>query len=288
MKVYTHSNKAHTDEVLACALCHLLYQKRGSKGEFEIFRVIKEDLPSTLEKGDFIVDIGEVYNGVDRFDHHQDALDVKGECAATLVAKTFFPTLVEDPIWGPLLNRVAIQDNQGLKVLEKTLKGLAPFLILEWGLVSLFETDPLKVTLLISTMIKDRMSFLAKVGEAKEWLKNHSETVQLGVRGYEVLCISDNPKQDGYDSSVVNVAQSPILNSKPVIAVYGWDPRASRRRTLFRTKYGMEIGVDLTKAIVESPYFCHKGGFLLTFYPSSTTEWIAALKTSLIEREDLS
>ncbi len=64
-KIVTHSGNFHADEVFACAVLSTLHD-----GAVEIVR--SRD-PEVWETGDYVVDVGGVYNSVARrFDHHQE------------------------------------------------------------------------------------------------------------------------------------------------------------------------------------------------------------------------
>lgn len=67
-KIITHSGVFHTDDVFAVTTLALLLDKRGE--EYEIIRT--RDL-EIIETGDFVVDVGWVYDTEkNRFDHHQE------------------------------------------------------------------------------------------------------------------------------------------------------------------------------------------------------------------------
>ncbi len=64
-KIVTHSGNFHTDEIFACAVLSLVHD-----GAVEIVR--SRD-PEVWETGDYVVDVGGVYDGASgRFDHHQE------------------------------------------------------------------------------------------------------------------------------------------------------------------------------------------------------------------------
>ena len=66
-KLVTHDGSFHADDVFACASLLLLLEKKGKK--FEIIRTRDEEM---LKKGDYVFDIGRVYDAnKNRFDHHQ-------------------------------------------------------------------------------------------------------------------------------------------------------------------------------------------------------------------------
>ena len=65
IKIITHSGRFHTDDVFACAALSILHD-----GNVEIVR--SRD-PKVCETGDFVVDVGGIYDKeTNRFDHHQE------------------------------------------------------------------------------------------------------------------------------------------------------------------------------------------------------------------------
>jgi len=68
IKIITHSGNFHTDDVFAVTSLTLLLDNRGEK-----YEIIRTRDPEIIETGDFVVDIGWVYDADNnRFDHHQE------------------------------------------------------------------------------------------------------------------------------------------------------------------------------------------------------------------------
>ena len=269
MRIYTHGGRAHADDMLACAILISVLKPQ----EIEIVRTFDKAFPQ-LEAEDFVVDTGGVYDGKQHFDHHQGDDDVAGECAATLVAKHFAPQLLTDGVWGDYLKRLSLQDNKGLRAVE-TQAGtrVSQFLLMEFGLVKMFESDPVATAKVVAAMITDRMDFLKSVVEAGIWLQDKAEV--RTVKGHNVLFLKENPVLAGLDAFAVNSAQAKLLDDNNVVITVNFDPRdaSGKTRTLFRTRQGEDIGVDLTTATPAQVTFCHKGGFLLNFIPADDNEW---------------
>ena len=67
VKIITHSGSFHADEVFAVATLKLMLGK-----DFEI-EVIRSRDKSDWDSGDYVVDVGGVYDpSRQRFDHHQE------------------------------------------------------------------------------------------------------------------------------------------------------------------------------------------------------------------------
>lgn len=66
-KLVTHNGSFHTDDIFACATLSLMLERQGE--QFEIIRTRDEE---TIKDGDYVFDVGGIYNGeLNRFDHHQ-------------------------------------------------------------------------------------------------------------------------------------------------------------------------------------------------------------------------
>lgn len=67
-KIITHSGAFHADDVMAVALLTLLLERKG-----EAYEVIRTRDEAIFPTGDYVVDVGEVYDALSqRFDHHQE------------------------------------------------------------------------------------------------------------------------------------------------------------------------------------------------------------------------
>ena len=67
LKLVTHNGSFHADDIFACATLCLMLEKQGE--EYEIIRTRD---PEVIKEGDFVFDVGGVYDeGNNRFDHHQ-------------------------------------------------------------------------------------------------------------------------------------------------------------------------------------------------------------------------
>jgi uncharacterized UPF0160 family protein len=70
-KVVTHSGNYHPDDVFAVATLQLSFGK-------ENIEIIRSRVPEVINSGDFVVDVGEIYDVANkRFDHHQKGAPVR-------------------------------------------------------------------------------------------------------------------------------------------------------------------------------------------------------------------
>ncbi|MEK7190625.1 MAG: MYG1 family protein [Patescibacteria group bacterium] len=76
-KLITHNGSFHTDDIFACAALILYLEKKGKEfsaqgGPVSGWEIIRTRDPEIIKTGDFIFDVGEIYDrGKNRFDHHQ-------------------------------------------------------------------------------------------------------------------------------------------------------------------------------------------------------------------------
>ena len=63
----THNSKFHVDDIFACATLQLVLDKKNIP-----YKVIRTRDTSIIERGDYVFDVGGIYNPtLNRFDHHQ-------------------------------------------------------------------------------------------------------------------------------------------------------------------------------------------------------------------------
>ena len=133
LKLVTHNGSFHADDIFAAATLSLYLEKRGE--EFEIIRTRD---PEIIEAGDYVFDIGGIYDEkINRFDHHQKGGAGKHDngieyASIGLVWKKFGIELCGDPkavglIDEKLVTPIDAGDN-GISIFDK--KGhVNPYLI---------------------------------------------------------------------------------------------------------------------------------------------------------------
>ncbi len=73
-KIVTHNGNFHADDVFAVATLQLYLDKIGEK-----YKVIRTRDQEIVEAGDFVVDVGGVYDeDINRYDHHQESFKETG------------------------------------------------------------------------------------------------------------------------------------------------------------------------------------------------------------------
>jgi uncharacterized UPF0160 family protein len=72
-KLITHNGSFHADDIFAAATFSLLLEKKG-----ETFEIIRTRDPEIIRTGDYVFDVGEIYDEkTNRFDHHQKGAGIR-------------------------------------------------------------------------------------------------------------------------------------------------------------------------------------------------------------------
>ena len=264
-RIFVHGLKAHADDMWACGL--LIASNPGIKFT-EIIRDAKRI--GEAADNDFVLDCGMKHDGEHYFDHHQFESTEDVDCALTLVAKRFAPWTLTDTKFGPLIERVRVQDNFGIPAAEKKFGKSSSWIASECVMVKLFESEPLKIANMLADGFRNRISENNEVKEAEKWIKENS-SLETFENGLKVLVITSSPFKSGFSIAGFNAASSLYSGSVEAGVIYGWNTDGSDSRTLFRTH--SEKNVDFTDSIPEKPVFCHNSGFLLIFDPAYDTEY---------------
>lgn len=129
--IVTHSSKFHTDDIFAVATLTLALEN-----EYEIEVIRSRDM-SVIEKGDYVVDVGGLYDeSINRFDHHQIGGAGKREngvpyAAFGLVWKKFGERLVGSKEGAFKVDQTIVQpidaNDNGVQFLKTCIEGLFPF-----------------------------------------------------------------------------------------------------------------------------------------------------------------
>lgn len=130
IKIVTHGSKFHTDDIFAVATLQILLGEENTE-------VIRSRDMEVIEKGDYVVDVGLVYNPkTNRFDHHMNEGAGKREngipyASFGLVWKEFGEIIcgnkeVADKIDQILVQPIDATDN-GVKIIETKFKDVNPY-----------------------------------------------------------------------------------------------------------------------------------------------------------------
>lgn len=287
--IFTHDGKAHMDEFLACAIIKFALREQE---QFKVIRTKETTIfnlaaikGSEVTDEDFLVDMGKSYNpNVRLFDHHQDDDAVRGECAASLVAKALCPQILEDGLWSALIARVTYQDNNGINAVKTKygISSIESFMPPEWWLLNWFERDPDAASDFVSYELENRQVFLSGVKRAKEFLsKEENAEICNMPTGEKFLFVKTIDKT--FCTKELNAAQGSFIEKHNLIACIGFSDRDTHARTLFLTREG-EKSFDLTK-IKDVPgiTYVHHSGFLANFVPKGDNDHIEHFIMGLLE-----
>lgn len=188
IKLVTHSNAFHSDDVFATAVL-LLYL--GDK-DFEILRTRDKE---AIESGDYVYDVGFVYDeSKNRFDHHQEGGAGKREngipySSFGLVWKKFGKELcgsqeIADYLDNKIAQPIDAMDN-GIKTYQPTIEGVRPYLFVDivsmfipsWPDEENFDGNFMEVVLFAKEILKKEIKKAQNKEKAKEILaKIYNET----------------------------------------------------------------------------------------------------------------
>ena len=274
-RIFVHGLKAHADEMWASGLLI------ASKPETEFTEIIRDAKRiSEAADNDFVLDCGGKFDGVRLFDHHQFESTEDVDCTFTLIAKTFAPWIITDEKFGPLLERVRVQDNFGLAAARNKFGKGDEWIVSESVMIELFEQEPLKIAKILADGFLKRQSDILEIDKAEKWIRENSRIESLGS-GLNVLICCTSPFKEGFSAIAYNAASSRYINENNIEVSYGWNGDGSDERTLFRTKLG-EKYLNFTKSDPAAPVFCHNSGFLLVFNPSDECEYRKLIRQACV------
>jgi uncharacterized UPF0160 family protein len=277
IKLVTHDGSFHADDIFACAAISLVLVKNNE--DFEIFRTRD---PEIISNGDYVFDVGGVYDAeTKRFDHHQ-----KGGAGGRengieyssfgLVWKKFGAELcgaqkVADLLDQKLVSPVDAGDN-GIDLFKNNFENVLPYTVND--VFSIFSPTALE------GLDKDEQ-FLKAVAWAKEILsreiKKANDQIEITkiIRGFynnsadKRLVVIDEPKV--FKHEIWDALQD---FPEPLYVVYGddegWTVVAMRKEiNSFKNRKDLPASwaglrdVELQKVTgVEDAVFCHRNLFL--------------------------
>jgi len=258
--VMTHAGKAHIDEILACTL--LSIKEHGN------LSIIRGYDPEKVDEVNYVVDCGGKHDARKFFDHHQDSPDVEGVSAVTLVARRFFPKLYNH--LRSFFDRIDKQDNHGIGAVGKPAE-VFPLIQSEFFLITAFQEWPMSAVRPLQMALSKELEYIDKVEELKDWLLETS-TVVVKADGLRWLRLDKEPDDLTVEGvRALNEAVKPLAqeNNIDIIEGYADNVRNPGCKTLFRTEYGTQKGIDLSSFDgYPGVKFAHKAGFLVVFDPA--------------------
>ncbi|HEY4503396.1 MAG TPA: MYG1 family protein [Candidatus Paceibacterota bacterium] len=296
IKLVTHDGSFHTDDIFAAATLSIMLESKG-----EVFEIIRTRDEEIIKNGDYIFDIGGIYDAdKNRFDHHQvgGAGKRSGEgeieyASIGLVWKKFSAELCGGTKAADLIDRKLIAPidawDNGMNLVTNNYKEVSPYFLQH----VFFTMEPTwrEEDLNINDM------FLKSVAIAKEVLLREIIQAKDAILAEEaVLEIYKNTKDKEIIILDKNYPCQYVLNefSEPLFIVYprktnGWwgakavrnDPKSFKNRKDFPTAWGGVREEELQKITgVSDAVFCHKGLYMVV---SKTKE--GAIKLAQIALE---
>jgi hypothetical protein len=235
LRIWTHKGRAHLDDLIACALLILRWAmdrqtniKDVNLNDIEINRVSPDSLPKDLNPGEFIVDTGLEFNGVNKFDHHQLDHDV---CAAHLVAEKFFPALLRDYQWSSVIKAMDTIDCQGLAFYEaKHGTKVHSTLAHAWLFTDIFREDPVAAAMMYARGLEIKIRYLeVGIPVAEEWVRTNHKLLRIKVREnltVHVLEFPRDPRLDGVDETAFTNSERKFCKDWGARVIYGWDSQS--------------------------------------------------------------
>jgi uncharacterized UPF0160 family protein len=284
-KLITHNGSFHTDDIFACAALCLKLEKDGER--FEIIRTRDEEI---IKSGDFVFDVGGIYDaGKNRFDHHQAggaggrAILSKSEgqksisieyASCGLVWKKFGAELsgsqkTADMIDDKLFTPIDAGDN-GLDLVVNKYQ-TSPYL-LQYAMLSM------RPTWREENLTEDEM-FLKSLVIAKEILSREIVQASDAVLAHDLVT---NDYEKSLDKRIIILDKDyPYENTlnvypEPLYVIYykknndNWnvkalreDPKTFKNRKDFPKSWAGLRDKELQKITgVDDAVFCHRGLFL--------------------------
>lgn len=130
-KIVTHDSSFHADDCFAVATLQIYLDKLGEK-----YKIIRSRDPEIIASGDYIVDVGQIYDeDENRFDHHQPTFNEKGfldipYSSFGLIWKHFGKEVCENKnVWKKIRNdfvTVIDANDNGLQTSLPAIPGLTP------------------------------------------------------------------------------------------------------------------------------------------------------------------
>lgn len=273
--IVTHSSKFHTDDIFAVATLFLVLEN-----EYEV-TVIRSREKEIIEKGDYVVDVGEIYDAsINRYDHHQGGGAGKREngvpyASFGLVWKHFGEKISGSEKVSKQIDEIIVQpidaNDNGLQFLETKIPDLHPF---DSGLITHVFSPTWK-----EDSVDIDSIFIELVSYAKHFIKRAILVRTHSVEGEEHVL---NAYKDATDKRIIELDErypwEEVLLKfpEPLYVIYkkridnNWSIKCVKKKSFsYETRkklpesWAGKSGVELDKATgVEGSVFCHNARFM--------------------------
>jgi uncharacterized UPF0160 family protein len=283
-KLITHHGSFHADDIFAAATLSLFLEKRGE--DFEIIRTRDSEL---INKGDFVFDVGGIYDEkTNRFDHHQKGGAGKREngieySSFGLVWKRFGMELCENDmnVWNMIDVKIVVPidavDN-GIDIVIPKFKniipygGEQPFLIFS----PTWQENEEDINNIFKNKVEDVIKILRReiqVAKADSLGKKIIEDSYKRSDNKKIIILENNFPRYLYQKTLSSF-EEPMYVIYPNRKKDSWkieavqkSPETMESRKLFSENWrGLLDNDPRLKEITGVPdvIFCHKNGFLIT------------------------
>jgi uncharacterized UPF0160 family protein len=278
MKIVTHNATFHTDDVFAVATLFLVYGKENCM-------VIRTRDVNEIATGDIVVDVGEVYDPLQkRFDHHQKDASLVREngipyASFGLVWKSYGEKLSDSKETADTIDRVLVMSidagDNGVSTFTPIYENVAPALLSDAVMLH-------RPTLSEEKNFDER--FLEAVDQAMwiigRWIKTINDNrvaeqkvkdIYKGTEDKRIIILNE---EDSFGRELVVRIASEF--PEPLYVIHyrkdheSWqivgtrkEPGSFEIRKPFPASWLGKSGAELSQATgVEGSIFCHKGNFI--------------------------
>jgi uncharacterized UPF0160 family protein len=274
IKIVTHSSKFHTDDIFAVATLMLVLGDEN----IEVIRSRDMDI---IKTGDYVVDVGEVYDPtINRFDHHQGGGAGKRENG--------IPYASFGLVWKHFGSKLCVNENIARKIDESIVQPIDAndngFQFLESKVPNLYPLDSGFVTYIFSPTWKEddvniNEAFMQMVSYAKVFLKR---AILVKTHTNEAESFVLEAYNNAVDKRIIELDErypwEKVLSGfpEPVYVIYkkridnNWSIKCVPKdfftyenRKKLPESWGGKSGEELTKVTgVEGSVFCHNARFM--------------------------
>lgn len=221
--IITHSGNFHADEIFSIATLSLYLNRR--------IKIIRTRDLSILSKGDYVLDVGQVYDPAsNRFDHHQEGGVGKREngipyATFGLVWKEFGEEICQSKEAAEIIERKLVEnmdaDDNGLNIFNNSVKNIFPYTISDYIIYMNATCSPQKIDHTFKKLVnfaKDIIEMEIKLAKdliINEDLVKSAYNLAIDKR----LIILD---QDCSAQWILSNYPEPLFIIKPAIEINAW------------------------------------------------------------------
>ena len=272
IKLVTHDNRFHADDVLATATLLILLGEKNC----EVIRTRDDEV---IKKGDYVYDVGCVYDpSINRFDHHQDGIKEKREnglpySSFGLVWEKFGEKICGSKSIADFIDRNIVQSIDALDNTTDIYKvkyyGLHPQTfnrVISSFLPTWLESFDDKYFIEAVDFAKKFLTREIKRATAREKAKKNIEKIYNQTKNKKIIVLDkDYPHEDILNeySNVVFVVKPKGGRNRWLVEALRDDPLSFDVRKSFPLNWAGKNQEELSKLTgIEDALFCHRKRFV--------------------------